>query len=359
MKYKKVSFSENCIKIAVQIDMEETKPKFIVVIGTSAGGFFALAELISQLSEEMDAAFFVVMHLPNPSVGGYLLNQMQKYSSLFCTEVEEGTEIKKSTIYFARSNTHLLIKNEQVKVGCCPQENQWRPSIDLLFRSAAAAYDGRTIGIILSGMPDDGTAGMSAIKRCGGTCIVQDPNEAEYPDMPLSVLKEFDVDYCIPLSQMGAVISEVIDNKEIRNTIIPADIIKEVQMSEDGIGSINKMEELGNSSVFTCPECGAVLFELKGNTSTRFKCHIGHSYSVNQLLLAQHKKLESSLWEALRSLEERKNLLSQLAEKYIQKADDASASERRQKIDELQTYADNLKSVLFATQKEKEVSRIS
>ena len=70
-------------------------PKFIVVIGTSAGGFFALAELISQLSDEMDAAFFVVMHLSHRGIGGYLVNQMQKYTSLHCTEVEEELLIKK------------------------------------------------------------------------------------------------------------------------------------------------------------------------------------------------------------------------------------------------------------------------
>jgi two-component system chemotaxis response regulator CheB len=145
----------------------EEKPKFIVVIGTSAGGFFALAELISQLNDQMDTAFFVVMHLSRQAIGGYLVSQMQKYSSLYCTEVEDDTEIKKSTIYFAQPNKHLIIKNGKVKLGCGPQENRWRPSIDVLFRSGAAAYDGRTIGIILTGMLDDGAAGMSAVKRCG------------------------------------------------------------------------------------------------------------------------------------------------------------------------------------------------
>jgi len=332
----------------------EEKPKFIVVIGTSAGGFFALAELISQLNDQMDAAFFVVMHLSRQAIGGYLVSQMQKYSSLYCTEVEDDTEIKKSTIYFAQPNKHLIIKNGKVKLGCGPQENRWRPSIDVLFRSGAAAYDGRTIGIILTGMLDDGAAGMSAIKRCGGTCIVQDPNEAEYPDMPLSVLKEIDVDYCIPLSEMGAIISNIITEKEVKNTIIPADIVKEVQLSEARVGTINELAELGAHSVFSCPDCGGVLFELKNDALTRFKCHTGHSYSVNELLLKQNKNLESSLWVALRSLEERKKLLSQLSEKNIQRGYNRAASDYREKIDELKIHVDNLKSILFATQKEKE-----
>jgi two-component system, chemotaxis family, protein-glutamate methylesterase/glutaminase len=235
-----------------------------------------------------------------------------------------------------------------------PQENRWRPSIDVLFRSGAAAYDGRTIGIILTGMLDDGTAGMSAIKRCGGTCIVQDPNEAEYPDMPLSVLKQIDVDYCIPLSEMGGIISKIITEKEVKNTIIPSDIVKEVQLSEAGVGTIKELAELGAPSVFSCPDCGGVLFELKNDALTRFKCHTGHSYSVNELLLKQNKNLESSLWVALRSLEERKNLLFQLSEKNIQRGYNRAASDYREKIDELKVHVDNLKTILFATEKEKE-----
>lgn len=333
--------------------MENHKPQFIVAIGTSSGGFFALAELVNQLTDEMNAAFLVVMHLSHHGVGGYLVTQMQKYTSLLCEEVENETVLKKGTIYFAQPNKHLIIKNGKVKLGCGPEENRWRPSIDVLFRSAAAAFDGHTIGIVLTGMLDDGTAGMMAIKRCGGTCIVQDPNEAEYPDMPLSVLKEIEVDHCIPLSEMGGVISKIISTKKVVNTIIPTDIIKEVQLSEKGIGTIDALKQLGESSVFSCPDCGGVLFELKNDSITRYKCHTGHTFSVEDLLSKQNKSLESSLWVALRSLEERKKLLSQLSEKNGQKGLRRSALDYQDKIDELQKHIDNLKGVLFATESEK------
>lgn len=334
--------------------MEKQKPKFVVVIGTSSGGFFALAELLNQLNDEMNAAFFVVMHLSHHGIGDYLVSQMQKYTSLLCEEVEDDdTVIKKGTVYFAQPNKHLIIKNGKVKLGGGPEENRWRPSIDVLFRSAAADFDGHTIGIILTGMLDDGTAGMLAIKRCGGTCIVQDPNEAEYPEMPLSVLKEIAVDHCIPLLEMGAVISNVISTKKVVNTIIPSDIIKEVQISEEGIGTIDELKQLGESTVFSCPDCGGVLFELKNDSVTRYKCHTGHTYSVNDLLLKQNKALESSLWVAVRSLEERKKLLSQLSEKNSQRGFQRSALDYKEKINELQKHVDNLKGVLFATEGEK------
>jgi two-component system chemotaxis response regulator CheB len=332
--------------------MENETPKYAVVIGTSAGGFFALAELISQLNAEMDAAFFVVMHLSNHGIGGYLVNQMQKYTSLFCTEVEEKEEIKKSTIYFAQPNKHLIIKDKHVLPGCGPHENRWRPSIDVLFRSAAAAFDGHTIGIILTGMLDDGTAGMSAIKRCGGTCVVQDPNEAEYPDMPLSVMKETEVNYCVPLAQMGTVISDIIISKDVVNTIIPPDIIKEVSIAETGASNIDELEQIGERTIFACPDCGGVLFELKNGHPTRYKCHTGHTYSLNNLLIKKNKSMEATLWVALRTLEERKKLLSQLADKNIKRAFHHTASDYSEKIRQLEDHVNNLKQVLFATQNE-------
>lgn len=332
--------------------MENETPKFVVVIGTSAGGFFALAELISQLNAEMDAAFFVVMHLSNHGIGGYLVNQMQKYTSLFCTEVEEKVPIKKSTIYFAQPNKHLIIKDKNVILGSGPQENRWRPSIDVLFRSAAAAFDGHTIGIILTGMLDDGTAGMSTVKSCGGTSIVQDPNEAEYPDMPLSVMKETTVDYCVPLSQMGSVLTNIIATKEVVKTSIPPDIIKEVAIAEDGAAGIDELEKIGQQTVFSCPDCGGVLFEIKNGHPTRYKCHTGHTYSLNNLLLKKNKTMESALWVALRTLEERKKLLSQLVEKNIKKGLHRTATGYSEKINQLQGQVDNLKQILYSTQNE-------
>jgi len=112
------------------------------------------------------------------------------------------------------------------------------------------------------------------------------------------------------------------------------------------------MKELGDNSVFTCPDCGGVLFELKNDAVTRYKCHTGHSYSVNDLLAKQFKNIESSMWVAMRGLEERKKLLTRLAEKNIQRGFHRTASDYQTKIDELQKHVDNLKQVLFAAQNE-------
>lgn len=333
--------------------MMDQKPKFIVVIGTSAGGFFALADLISQLNENMDAAFFVVMHLSNAGTTDYLITQMQKYTSLLCKEVEESCSIKKGTIYFPSCNKHLIVKYGKVKTGAGPEENRWRPSIDVLFRSGAAAYNGHTIGIILSGRLDDGTTGMSAIKRCGGCCIVQDPNEAEYPDMPLTVLKEIEVDYCIPLSEIGPTISTIIQTKKLISTDIPDSIRKEVDFAEQG-GTIETLESLAEKTEFSCPDCGGVLFRLKNDSILRYKCHIGHSFTAKDLLSKQNKLIETSLWIAIRCLQERKRLFSQLLETDKKKGSKSNIL-FEEKIKEEQKIIAELKNILSANQNESDL----
>src|SRR4028118_1382134 len=137
----------------------------------------------------------------------------------------------------------MVVKKGKIILGDGPPENRWRPSIDILFRSAGAAYDSRTFGIILSGMLQDGTSGMSAIKRCGGTCIVQDPKQCEYPDMPQSVLDNVEVDYCVPLEQMGAILYEKTRNG-VNHHIIPEDVRMEAEIAEKAAVGIERVAPL-------------------------------------------------------------------------------------------------------------------
>src|SRR5665647_95453 len=176
------------------------EPKFVIIVGTSAGGLKALSEFAGQLKPGLDAAVFIVMHLSRTSISDFLMHRLQPLTDLKCEVATEGATIKKGHIYVAAPNLHLLVKKGKIILGYGPEENRWRPSIDVLFRSAAAAYSTRVIGVILTGLLDDGTTGMLAIKRSGGTCIVQNPNEAEFPDMPLSVLDNMEVNYCISLA---------------------------------------------------------------------------------------------------------------------------------------------------------------
>jgi two-component system, chemotaxis family, protein-glutamate methylesterase/glutaminase len=180
-----------------------TEPKGIVVIGASAGGNKAIFELVQQIKTPIDAAFFVVIHITQPAAHQYLLQRVQKNTTLTCKVAVSDEPLKKGFLYLAPADGHLVVKKNRILLGYGPAENRWRPSIDVLFRSAAAAYDSRVIGVILTGLLDDGTSGMWAIQKAGGTCIVQDPADAQYSDMPASVLSKLVPDYTAPLEKIG------------------------------------------------------------------------------------------------------------------------------------------------------------
>ena len=232
-------------------------------------------------------------------------------------------------------------------MGFGPPENRWRPSIDVLFRSAAAAYDSRVIGIVLSGLLHDGTSGMIAIKRCGGTCIVQDPTQAEYPDMPQSVLDNVEVDYCLMLEQMGAVLAEKSRIGVYHSHKIPADVKAEAEIAEKAAIGIENVEALGERSELSCPDCGGGLWKMVQDDIARYRCYTGHVYNSSELLLKQSEQLENTLWVALRMMEERRNLLKKMSEEEEGKGWIRSAGHRKEREKELQGHIEKLKQLLF------------
>lgn len=330
-------------------------PKFVIVVGASAGGMNALSEFVGQLKTGMDAAVFIVMHLSRTSISDFLYHKLNPLTGLQCEIATEGAAIQKNHIYIALPNLHLLVKKNKIILGRGPEENRWRPSIDVLFRSAAAAYNTRTIGVVLTGLLDDGTTGMLAIKRSGGTCIVQDPNEAEYPDMPLSVINNMEVDYCIGLSDMREVLESI--TKSIpEEKPAPDDVIIESEIAERVVVDYDNVKQLGEKSIYACPDCGGGLWDItkkgdEGGKVVRYRCHIGHSYSEKDLVLKQGEIFESTLWTALRIMEERKTLLKKMENDNSKSGFTKAAKEYKDKADNIQGHVDKMKEVLFASQK--------
>ena len=336
------------------------EPKFVVVVGASAGGFSALSEFVGQIDPEIDASFFIVMHLAQTSIGNFLAHKLQPLTKLACEIASEGSQIKKSHIYIASPDLHLLIKKDTIILGRGPQENRWRPSIDVLFRSAAAAFSTRVIGVVLTGLLDDGTTGMLAIKRSGGTCIVQDPNEAEYADMPLSVLNNMEVDYCIPLASMGEVILSITQTIPEERPA-PQDVIIESEIAERVVVDYDNVRAIGEKSIYACPDCGGGLWTInKGGEgqgkADRYRCHIGHSYSEGDLVIKQGEIFESTLWTALRIMEERRNLLKKMEDDQASRGFQTAAKNYHQKVEDIQVHVDKLKEVLYESQKLNSVS---
>jgi two-component system chemotaxis response regulator CheB len=207
------------------------------------------------------------------------------------------------------------------------------------------------IGVILTGSLDDGTTGMLAIKRSGGICIVQDPNEAEYPDMPLSVLNSMEVDYSVSLSKMGEIIFET-TQAEPEQIAAPSDIIIESEIAERVVVDYDNVRKIGEKSIYACPDCGGGLWAINKQTgkSDRYRCHIGHSYSENDLVIKQGQILESTLWTALRIMEERRNLLKKMEDDNQRKGLSKMALSYQEKGRDIQFHVDKMKEILYATQ---------
>src|SRR5256885_4553560 len=174
----------------------------IVVVGTSAGGVEALATLVSTLPPRLPAAIFVVLHISAHSPS-FVPDILDRSGLLETVQASDGMEIKHGRIYVAPPDHHMLVGHGNVRVVRGPKENRHRPAVDPLFRSAALAYGPRVVGVILTGALDDGTAGLRAVKRCGGLAVVQDPRDALFPSMPQSALQHVRVDHCLSVGEIA------------------------------------------------------------------------------------------------------------------------------------------------------------
>jgi two-component system, chemotaxis family, protein-glutamate methylesterase/glutaminase len=289
------------------------KVSTVVVVGTSAGGLDALTRFVAQLPQDFPGSIFIVQHMSADSTGDALLNSLRRNGRLACAEATSGAEIKKGHIYVAPPDHHMMITAGKILITKGARENRSRPGIDPLFRSAAVAYRSKVIGVILTGYLDDGTAGMIAIKRCGGTCIVQDPGDAAYPDMPQNVLNHVKVDHVVPLAEMGALLASLLQRPARKDQPVPKDVAVEAKIAERVLSDLPSVEAVGEQVPFNCPGCGGVLWEVAKGEPLRYRCHTGHAFSSSVLLAEQTAKLEETLWIALRMFEERRNLLTTMS----------------------------------------------
>src|SRR5262245_61653566 len=174
----------------------------IVVIGTSSGGLAALRQLVSHLPGDLPAAVFVVQH-SSPHTHSLVPSLLSRAGPLLAQHAVNGEPIRLGRIYVAPPNHHMVIEDGRVRLTQGPRENRFRPAIDPLFRTAAYTYGPRVVGVILTGALDDGTAGLWAVKDRGGVALVQEPDEAMYPSMPLSALRHVKVDQTLPVAEIA------------------------------------------------------------------------------------------------------------------------------------------------------------
>lgn len=229
-----------------------------------------------------------------------------------------------------------------------PRENRFRPAIDPLFRSAAAAHRRRVIGVILSGALDDGTAGLWSVKHYGGMAIVQDPKDAEVPSMPESALRAVDVDHCVPVREMAALLTRLVGEEQVlaNNNSANGNELTEIEiavaMEEKESSSVM---EFGELTPYTCPDCHGVLTSLKEGGRIRFRCHTGHAFSANSLLNGITESVEETMWSAIRNIQESVMLLNHMGDHFAEVNQPKLAALYFRKAKESEARANILKEV--------------
>lgn len=282
-------------------------------MGGSAGGVEALTKVASGLPADLPFAVLMALHLPahGPSV---LAQIIDRAGPLPAVAAEDGMRLESGHIYVAVPGRHLLTRDHRIALSEGPTENGHRPAINALFRSVAVAFGPRAIGVLFSGVLDDGVLGLAAIRSRGGATMCQEPADALFPTMPNNALRAGVIDQCAPAVDIGRLLGKLAERDSTTPHPRPdpyMELENRIAMSERFATDIDT-EQLGPPSGFTCPDCNGSLQALGEDY---FRCHIGHAWSADALLSARDYEVQNALWVAVRSLDEKSRLAHRLADK--------------------------------------------
>jgi len=294
---------------------------FKVFIGGSAGAIEALAQLLAGLPDKLAAPLLVVLHMGRDGAS-VLPAILDRVGTLHAITPVDGESLADGVVYVAPRGKHILVEDQRVRLNEGPVEHGLRPAIDPLFRSAARAFGPRAVGVILSGMLDDGTAGLREIHARGGWTLVQTPDEAAFPSMPQSAIANVAVDYVLPVGRLAGKVAELVASGRKRT----AQAVPELQpLPQPLTDDINGPDPAGMRTDITCPQCGGVLWEEVEDRITIYRCRAGHLYSPDSLLAVQGEGLDSAIWRPIRMLQERGALLRRLADRASDQGRERSA----------------------------------
>jgi two-component system, chemotaxis family, protein-glutamate methylesterase/glutaminase len=310
------------------------RPRDVVVVGASAGGVEALRAMAAGLPAALPASVLVVLHLPTGGTSA-LADILDRVGPLSASTARDGEPLEHGRIYTARPDHHLLVVDGTVRLSHGPTENGHRPAVNALFRSAAIARGAAVTGVLLSGVLDDGVAGLHAIAQRGGRVVVQDPEDALYRGMPENALRFLTPDHVVPATELGDVLAKITAEQAETTEEAP-----ELMRWEHDLASAGQHAEgaevVGLPSEFSCPDCDGVLSDIDGGRP--YRCRVGHAWTAEALLAAQGPVLERALWTAVRTLEEKAALSrrmagsarargsQQIAERYEEQASESSTA---------------------------------
>jgi two-component system chemotaxis response regulator CheB len=293
----------------------------VIVIGGSAGSLEPIATLLRSFTPQCRAAVLVVVHIPESSPS-MLHRVLGRGAELPVVQAVDGALLEAAQVYVAVPGHHLVVEDDHLRTVLGPRENGLRPAIDPLFRSAAAHWDSRVAGVVVSGALDDGSAGLLAVVREGGRAFVQAPDEAGIPDMPAHAIAAVPSATVGTIAELGTRLSAWCDAPETtwidggdggRPAEAPPDVAN--GPVEYDVGDPELEPTLDTPSGFICPDCGGSLFEIVPGRPLKFRCRVGHAWTASTLGDRHHQALENAVWEALRIIEDDLALQDRLAER--------------------------------------------
>lgn len=337
--------------VHIYVPGDRVQHRDLVVIGASAGGIEALKQICAALPADLDAAVLVVIHTSAQS-NGLLSHILGRAGPLAAQYARDGQRIQKARIFIAPGDFHMMVEDGHLRVIKGPRENRHRPAIDPTFRSAALSYGNRVIGVVLTGSLDDGTSGLMTIAGRGGAAVVQDPSTALFPGMPTNAMMRVPDAKVVPLREIPRTIVELVsEDLSGKTRAIRADmpnrLRSDTQEAEYHMPEIEGDYKAGKPSQFACPECGGVLWEIDQAGLLRFRCRVGHAYTAEYLNSEQGYALETSLWAALRTLEESASLYRRLAERAQMERQNAAYTELKQRAKDAESNANTLREFLM------------
>jgi two-component system chemotaxis response regulator CheB len=321
----------------------DTQRHHLVVVGASAGGIEALRALVGELPADFPAAMLVVVHLA-PAGTSVLPQILTRAGKLTATSAVDGEPIEGGHIYVAPPDSHLTVEDGRLRVTRGPAVNGHRPAVDPLFRSAADSWSEEVAGVVLSGVLDDGTAGLAAVKAAGGRTLVQDPDEALYSGMPVSAIEFVGPDVVAPAAELGRALAETAaepppDPPSERDT--NGSTFVEVDR-----GATEQPYHDAHPTGLSCPLCNGGIWLSHESGRDVFKCRVGHEFSPESLLVEQSGQVEQALWTALRALVEHAAMSRRIAQRLTRNGQSGAAARFARRADETVQQAVVIRRVL-------------
>ncbi|MBV9931796.1 MAG: chemotaxis protein CheB [Alphaproteobacteria bacterium] len=315
--------------------------KDIIVIGGSAGSSGVLRRLFTDLPADLPASLFVSTHMPAHS-SGYLADALDRVAAFPVAEAVDGQPVERGRAYVAAPDRHLMVLNGVVRLADGPRENMARPAVDPLFRSAALTYGPRAVGVILSGMLNDGASGLAAIKACGGTAVVQHPLDAEADQMPTFAMEAVIPDHVAAADGLAPLLTEIAATDAGAGEPATDDLILEVEIAMGARLGAHRLASVSQPSALSCPDCHGVLSEMNEARPLRYRCQIGHAYTA-EALASHTEEIDAAVRIAMRMMEERVTLVTRMAEDARRSGRSAVAELYESRAEEYSRYAATLR----------------